>query len=185
MQKSESIDKLAMALNKFQAEVTSVKKTAVNSFFKSKYADLDNIWDAIRKPLTSNGLSVAQSILPGQAVGSSFLETILLHTSGQFIAGQQPIVSAKADAQSIGSAITYSRRYSLSAILGLTAEDDDGNAATGPKGEPESERSIAIRAKLVGQNIALNLHQAIIDKMEGRPGKDLPTVVAEVTSWKQ
>lgn len=186
MQRSESIEKLALALNKFQSEMTAVKKDSVNPFFKSKYADLNGIWEAIRKPLTSNGLSVAQTISASEF--GTALETTLLHISGQFISGQQPIIATKADAQSMGSAISYCRRYSLSALLGLTADDDDGHAASDPirtgasKNEPpqKSPKELAIESHLSRQGIPEVLWQKIIDRMVGKTGKDLPAIIADV-----
>lgn len=129
MTKSESIAKLAEALNKFQATIKAVKKDGSNPFFKSKYATLDNIWEHARKELTSNGLSVSQ--LPS---GENELTTVLLHTSGEFISATAKMTPKDSTPQSQGSAITYLRRYALSAVLGLTSEeDDDGNAASKPQ----------------------------------------------------
>jgi len=130
MNKSDTISELAKALATFQGKMTAVKKDATNPFYKSKYATLDTIWETIRKPLSENGLSVAQTmnLTPSS---ESVLETTLYHTSGEWISGTQLVSPVKDDPQSLGSAISYARRYSLSAILGIVAdEDDDGNAAT-------------------------------------------------------
>lgn len=126
MNKSESIAKLAEALNKFQASIGAVKKDGANPFYKSKYATLDNIWDSIRKELTANGLAVSQ--LP---CGENEMMTVLLHTSGEYISATAKMTPKDSTPQGQGSAITYLRRYALSALLGLTSEeDDDGNAAS-------------------------------------------------------
>ena len=141
MNKSESITNLAKALNSFQSKITAVKKDAINPFYKSKYATLDTIWESIRKPLSENGLSVTQTmgILQGTPI-MALLETTLYHTSGEWISGTQLVNPIKDDPQSLGSAISYARRYSLSAILGIVAdEDDDGNIATKPKAKEESK----------------------------------------------
>jgi len=128
--KSESIAELAKALNKFQSRNVSVKKTSVNPFFHSKYADLASIWDACRDELTKNELSVSQ--VAGHNESGIVIETILMHNSGEWISGSQAINPIKNEPQAIGSAITYARRYALAAILGLVAdEDDDAEASQG------------------------------------------------------
>ena len=132
MNKSESITNLVKALTNFQGKMTAVKKDSVNPFYKSKYASLDTIWETIRKPLSENGLSVAQTM--GVDNDKSVLETTLYHTSGEWISGTQLVNPVKNDPQGLGSAITYARRYSLSAILGLVSDDDDdANTATKPE----------------------------------------------------
>jgi len=133
MNQSEQINELAVALSKFQGEMTSVKKDAVNPFFKSKYATLDTIWEAIRKPLSDNGLSVIQTLGIGE--GFTTLGTKLLHTSGQWVEGSMPLNPEKDTPQGLGSAITYARRYSLSAILGIVVDEDDDAESTKRKGE--------------------------------------------------
>lgn len=130
MKMSEKVDELAAALCKAQAVMESAKKDSANPFFKSKYADLSSVWDACRKPLTDNGLSVSQ--LPCNAPdGTPGVHTTLLHSSGQWISGAVYGAPTKNDPQGIGSLITYYRRYSLAAIAGVISEDDDGNAASG------------------------------------------------------
>ncbi len=137
MNKSESITNLIGALTTFQGKMTAVKKDATNPFYKSKYATLDTIWETIRKPLSENGLSIAQTM--NLLDGKSVLETTLYHTSGEWINGTQLVNPVKDDPQSLGSAISYARRYSLSAILGIVAdEDDDANVAT----KPEPKQSV-------------------------------------------
>lgn len=127
--RSESIKTLAVALKGFQHEVQKISKTEDNPFFKSKYADLPAILDAIREPLANNGLSFAQF-----PTGENEMTTILMHESGEFLQGTFKMTPSKNDPQGQGSVITYQRRYALSAILGLnTDEDDDGNAASQPR----------------------------------------------------
>lgn len=127
LQKSDSINELALALVQFQSEVETIKKGAKNPFFKSKYATLAQILEVIREPLAKNGLAFAQ--FPS---GDNQLTTILMHTSGQFMLASVNMQPSKSDPQALGSAITYMRRYSLGAILGLSIDDDDdGNAASG------------------------------------------------------
>lgn len=128
--KSETIAALAAALAKAQAVMSGAKKDSQNPHFKSKYADLESVWDAAREPLSSHGLSVVQ--IPGQVSGGTLkVETMLLHESGEYISGVLEIPITKQDAQGIGSAITYARRYALAAFVGIAPEDDDGEGAVG------------------------------------------------------
>lgn len=120
---------LAAALAKAQGAMEGAKKGSDNPFFKSKYADLAEVWKACRAVLSENGLSVAQ-VTKIADDGSMYLETMLLHSSGESIAGQYPIEPVKKDPQGMGSAITYARRYALAAMVGVAQEDDDGNAAS-------------------------------------------------------
>ncbi len=130
MNRSDNITELAKALHRAQGKIKHAVKDSANPFFKSKYADLTSVWDAIREAFQVEGLSVSQ--LPSiSEQGSSCLETILMHTSGQFIAAMCPLNPAKNDPQGVGSAITYMRRYALQAVAGVCADDDDGEAAHG------------------------------------------------------
>lgn len=129
MNQSENLNELAMALSKAQGEMDNAKKDCNNPFFKSKYADLTSVWAACREPLTKNGLAVVQTMCDKE--GKLILETTLMHSSGQWIKSFLPIIAQKPDAQSMGAAITYMRRFSLSALVGICPEDDDGNAASG------------------------------------------------------
>lgn len=135
---SPSISLLAGALVKAQQALKPAIKDSANPFFKSKYADLGSVWDACRDALQSNGLSVVQ--FPGFTdAGAALLTTILLHESGEWISGTAGAPLNKADAQSMGSAITYLRRYALAAVVGVVTEDDDGNAASQPKAAPKKQ----------------------------------------------
>lgn len=135
MQKSDSIASLAAALSAAQGGFHSAKKSSENPFFKSKYADLNSVIEASREQMEKNGLSVVQ--VPSFADGRVCLETMLMHKSGEWMSGTISTKPQKEDVQSIGSAISYLRRYSLSSFLGIGAEDDDGCAAIG-KNDPQS-----------------------------------------------
>ena len=141
MNRSDSIDQLAVALAKAQGEISSAVKESENPYFGSRYADLAAVWTAARDGLTKNGLSVSQfaetQIHDSATVVS--LTTMLIHSSGQWLAGELRILPAKQDAQSIGSCLTYMRRYALAAIAGVVTEDDDGNAASGTKPVPPTK----------------------------------------------
>lgn len=130
---SDDIGKLAAALAIAQGEMEGAKKTAKNPFFKSNYADLQSVWDAVRAPLSKNGLCIIQT------VEGSELVTTLCHSSGQWIRGALVMTPQKKDPQGIGSAITYARRYSVEAICGIGREDDDGEAAMG-RGRKEARK---------------------------------------------
>lgn len=125
-QQSETVAELAEALSKAQAEVMKAHQDKNNPFFKSKYADLTSVWDAIRAPLTKNGLSVIQA-----PIGDGYLLTQLNHKSGQWIRSFYLLRSKDdLDPQKKGSAITYARRYALAAMIGVCPEDDDANLAS-------------------------------------------------------
>jgi hypothetical protein len=122
MEKSTSIKEIAIALCNFQSAVDTIRKTATNPFFKSKYADLADILEVIRQPLADNGLSFVQ--FPKGKYG---LDTMLLHTSGEWISESYEMEPQKKDPQGAGAVITYQRRYALGAILGLNIDiDTDG-----------------------------------------------------------
>jgi hypothetical protein len=131
---SETIGALAAALSKAQADITGALKDSSNPFFKSKYADLASCWDACRKQLAANGLSVIQTTQMTEQ--GLMLVTTLAHASGEWIAGQMPVLTKDASPQGQGSGITYARRYALAAIVGLAQVDDDAEAAQGRKTEP-------------------------------------------------
>jgi len=126
--KSESIKELASALNKAQSEMTGAKKSAYNPFFKSNYSKLSEVIEVSREPLSNNGLSIAQ--LPLSEDNKCGVETILMHTSGEWISQKLLVASPKQDPQGYGSCITYCRRYSWQSVLGIPSEDDDGHAAS-------------------------------------------------------
>lgn len=144
--RSESIGALAGALANAQGKMTGAKKDSANPFFKSKYADLASVWDAIRGPLSENGLAVMQ-FPRSPTYGVIEVETVLAHLSGEWVSETLAAPASqwvkerdhagktigepyeKFDVQTEGSAITYLRRYGLQSICGVAAEDDDGNAA--------------------------------------------------------
>lgn len=134
--RSEQINELAAALAKAQAEMETAGMNADNPFFKSKYADLSEIVRASRPALTKNGLSVIQKtlLLDGERV----LSTLLLHSSGQWVEGIMPIQPAKTDIQSLGSYISYLRRYTYAPMVGVVVvdEDDDGEQDMKPHRAP-------------------------------------------------
>ena len=129
MNQSPSVGALAAALSKAQTSFAPAVKDASNPFFKSRYLTLAGALDAVRAALGANGLALVQAV---DASGDKLtLNTTLLHSSGEWIGSTYPINPVKNDPQGIGSAVSYGRRYSLMALLGIAAEDDDGEAAHG------------------------------------------------------
>ena len=125
---SPKIDKLAAALTKAQSEIRGAKKSSTNPFFKSDYADLDTVIKSCFPQLTKNGLSVIQGNDTCDK-GSFYVTTMLLHESGQWVKSKLKMpIGGKKDAQAVGATITYARRFSLSAMVGIAQTDDDGNS---------------------------------------------------------
>ena len=153
MKRSDDIMELATALSAAQGEIVNPEKNAVNPYFSNanktaRYADLAEVLKVVRPAFSKNGLSFIQ--LPSIAENSASVETVLMHKSGQFISEiiSSPVPPKKdketgavlpLTAQSIGSVITYLRRYAIAAFAGVAQEDDDGNAATGVKVEDKKE----------------------------------------------
>ena len=139
MNQTEDIKDLVGALSKVQGAMQPAKFNRKNPFFKSNYADFSSCMDACRDLLSSNGLSVMQFC--ERIDGQLHLATMIAHTSGQWLKAHLPLFPAKEDSQSVGSAITYAKRYGLSAMLGIVTgeEDDDAEAANGrpPKIDPK------------------------------------------------
>lgn len=143
MTRSSEINELAASLNKAQKAMKGAKKDSENPHFRSKYADLASVWDAARDPITDNGLSVIQSPrleFTGDGEACVELDTLLMHTSGQWIQDTLRMPLGKVDAHGIGSALTYARRYALSAFLGIAPEDDDGNAAVAGQAQAQARK---------------------------------------------
>jgi hypothetical protein len=138
MKTSESINEIAAALAKAQAKIKHALKAAENPGFKrgnkvSTYADLAAVYDAHRPAFAENGLAVVQgSEADGPKVS---VETMIVHSSGQWMASTLTVVAAQATPQAIGGAVTYARRYGLAAMVGVAPEDDDGETA---EGRPET-----------------------------------------------
>lgn len=125
--RSESIGALTKALAKAQGAIKPAVKASENPFFKSSYADLPAIFKACRDELSKNDIAIIQrTAYEGETL---LLETILAHSSGEWISGVYPVKPVKPDPQSMGSAITYSRRYALAAMVGVVAEDEDDDGA--------------------------------------------------------
>lgn len=142
MNKSESIKNIAIALCKFNTEVTHISKDANNPFFKSQYVTLDKLIEETRGLMAKHGLSVMQfpKTVEGNGIG---IQSLLLHESGEYIEGEAIFMTpVKNDPQAAGSVISYLRRYSYQAILNLNCgEDDDGNRATYGNEQPKPQQN--------------------------------------------
>jgi len=149
MKTSPEITELAKALVEAQSEIGTAKKDAENKFFNNaKYATLASAWAAWQEVGPKNGLCVVQAM--GSDDEASIVTTRLCHSSGQWMEGELRLKLPKEDMQGMGSAITYARRYSLMAMVGIApADDDDGNAAVqsgagaAPKQETAKRKTIA------------------------------------------
>lgn len=144
MNHSDQINELAAALAKAQAELRNPVFDSQNPHFKSKFASLAQVRDTITPTLARHGLSVTQ-LATNDDQGRPSVETVLMHSSGQWVASTLAVPVAKADAHGAGSAITYARRYSLMAIVNVVGDqDDDGNSAVaGKQAEDQHLRLIA------------------------------------------
>lgn len=135
MKHSAEINEIGGALAKAQKVMKGAKKDSANPFFKSKYADLASVADACRDALSDNGIAVVQS--PSTMIdGRVNVETMLVHASGQWMSETLSVKPKDDGAQAMGSVITYLRRYSLAAMVGVAPEEDDGNAAEGRNTTP-------------------------------------------------
>ena len=144
MQSSPSTVEISPALARFQSTCTGAVKDGTNPHFKSKYVSLDAIWNAIREPLTKNGLSVTQ--MGDWQDGTELLVTTIWHVSGEWISGVQPVTldttGRRNSSQEHGSAMTYLRRYALAAALGIASQDDDdAESSVAPKNKKAAPAS--------------------------------------------
>lgn len=145
--RDDRCNEIYAALAKAQGEMSFALKDTKNNYFNSSYADLTEVIKASRPHLFKHGLCVTQTVSYSILDSKPTLEltTILGHSSGQSITSHMPIITAKLDPQSIGSAITYARRYAMAAITGVSADDDDGEKAMG-RGEVRQTQKMSITA---------------------------------------
>lgn len=130
-EQSDQINELIEALSKAQGEIVGAVKDSKNPFFKSSYADLASVMEAIRVPFSMNGLAYVQTT-EADDTGVA-VTTTLAHKSGQWMRGKLRMMPKDATPQGIGSCITYARRYALAAIAGVAQIDDDAEGAMGRK----------------------------------------------------
>jgi hypothetical protein len=145
MKTSEQINELAAALALAQRQIKNAVLDAKNPHYKSDYATLESVRAAILEPMAQNGLSIIQ--LPSMSNSKVALTTRLLHKSGQWVEDTCELLIEKPTMQGLGSALTYMRRYAISALTGLGEKDDDGNAA-------EKDSANAVNAKVLRPNVS-------------------------------
>lgn len=139
MNRSESITKISAALVIAQRAMAGAYKDAKNPFYKSNFASLNAVREAVTPALNSNGITVLQP-MKFDANGRTIIETVLLHESGEFISSETPVIVSKAnDPQAEGSGQSYARRYGLQSLLSVGTTDDDGEAAMGRTEKPATQ----------------------------------------------
>jgi hypothetical protein len=147
------------ALSKAQSKMKGAVKDSTNPHFRSRYADLESVIDALKAPFAECGLSYYQSV----SEDGLRLITTIAHESGETISGSVPLIIGKQDMQGVGSAITYARRYGLAALAGVSQTDDDGNAACEPPKPSPVPRVAAKQAEQFKQTIAF---ESRVDKAQ-------------------
>ena len=156
---SEEIGELVKALAKVQGSIKPAKRESTNPFFKAKYADLTSVWNSCRKELSQNNLVVVQTMKSSNE--RVVVLTTLAHESGQWIQGELSLRPVKTDPQGYGSALTYARRYSLAAMVGIaTGEDDDAEDAT------RGKRKEKVKTTYVGNRVKEKQEKNEIEKVE-------------------
>jgi ERF superfamily len=174
----QGIGSLFRALAKAQKAFKAVKKTSVNPFFKSNYADLAEVIDATRDGLADNGIAVIQPPCYRRPEGTAEIHTFMAHSSGEWIHTILDMPVSKTDAQGVGAAITYGRRYAYSGTVCVASEpDDDGNAASGKKVVKE-ETNEEFDQRTEGQQCLAVFQISAIDEACKRSGKTEEEVAA-------
>lgn len=179
METSPTIAKIAKALLEAQKEMVNAVKDSKNPFFKSTYADLNSVREACMPALNKHGISAIQPTVFKD--GKNFINTILIHESGEFISGLTEIVYSKQnDAQSQGSGITYARRYGIQSICNIGVEDDDGNKASNPQGEAKTTTPPKAPTPTANTSVELSKELEEIGTAIG----NIKTLVALEAYWK-
>lgn len=201
---SPEIGALAAALAKAQGELRAATKDRENPYFKSSYATLASVFEAIREPFSKNGLSYTQPTRIDEH-GNVVVVTMLMHASGQWLAGEVSAKPAKNDPQGVGSLISYLKRYEIQAMAGIASadDDDDGNAATlsdrvqhratqppaPPTGQAESpvgydpkiqDHKLKLKGALEHRKIPQDLWPAVSQAMVGKYPDELDDVISQV-----
>lgn len=187
MKTSTNIDKIIPALIKVKSKLKGVAKTSDNPYFKSKYADLNSYIEAVEDLLAENDLILLQPT--GIDDQGTFVETSIVHTSGQFISASMRLVLKTQDMQQAGAAVTYGRRFTLGSLLSMKAEDDDGNLASGKETKPAAKSFTpkSAEAKIEFVSAVGKASETIVAKpTEAKPsaGFTKPTKKAEATTEK-
>lgn len=184
---SDTIGALAKALAAAQSELQPALKNARNPHLHNRYADLSAVYEAVRDVLPRHGLAVAQTMLP--ADGKAHVRTWLMHESGEWLASEclMPL-DHRGGPQGMGSAITYARRYSLSAIIGVVSEDDDdAEAAQGKSGKtggrPPTSTPSVTRTANTPDGMTPAQSSALMAYLTKRHGNNREAYLAELSSF--
>ena len=176
MKTSEQINEISKALVKAQSEMGNASKDAKNPFYKSRFADLNAIREASIPVLNANNISVLQPMT--MVDDRTFVETVLLHSSGQYISSMTEIVVPEAkqlDPQAHGSAQSYARRYGLQSLVCIGAEDSDGEGAMERKSsvavKPVTTTITVATTKQHGELVVTNLPQQTATQIADTPKK--------------
>lgn len=172
MNRSESIKNLAPALLAVQKTMGNAQKGASNPYFKSTYADLNSVRETALPVLNANNITCLQPTV--EVNGKNFVETILIHESGEWLSSFTEIKNTKGDAQSEGSGISYARRYGLQSLLNIGAVDDDGEKTM----VRETPKTVAVQSKSV-ETATTTL---TTKKSPGRPPKAATTSTVVTTT---
>lgn len=171
---SGDCNELYGALAKAQGEFKTAHESTTNSFFKSRYADFEEVVSASRPALSKHGLAVLQ-IIRRNDQGQNILHSRLSHSSGQWIASVMLINPSKEDVQAMGSYITYLKRYAYAALVGVvsSAEDDDAEINMSRKPEPKFHKEIMKEVmpeeKVLERTITKEQYEQLMDQLEGHP----------------
>lgn len=185
MRKSASIVEIAKAMNAVHAAIEPAVKDGFNPHFKSKYAGLSSVWDAIRDPIVKNGLSVIQG--PEGSGPEITVVTLVMHTpSGEWVEVDTTLQVGGLTPHQAGSAISYAQRYALRAIFGVCSQDDDGNEASiNIKGEGKRSETVPVPQKDMGE-----FSDFVIDVRQRKAGTGKLFLVetaehGELQTWKE
>ena len=188
MNRSDTIVKIATSLVKAQSEMGNATKGSANPFFKSRYADLNSIREACLPVLNAHGISVLQptSVLDGKL----YVETLLLHESGEYISGLYEVVVGKQnDPQALGAAISYSRRYGLQSMVNIGAEDDDAESAMGRNAKAAPKTVAPANAATTDTTVKTAATAVVVEDKPKTGGfgvkKAVETVVTTTTSGSE
>ena len=185
---SEQLDSLFAALAKAQGEMEAAKKDSSNPFYKSSYADLESVIEASRPSLCKNGLAVLQRTIV-TSEGKIELYTRLGHSSGQWIESSAPLNPVKPDQQSLGSAITYMKRYTYCAMIGvvMTEDETDDDGERNMQGNISKEQLFALTKEINGDTELLTkiLETYSLNKISDLPRGKFQEVMNRLRATKK
>ena len=170
---SPELDKLFQALCIVQSQLKHAPKSEENPFFKSKYADLPELLDTGRPIASANGIAISQF-----PTGNGGLTTVIGHESGQYIMSTMYMTLLDNKPQTLGSCLTYARRYAYASVLGIAQDDDDANEASGNLFNMDDSRSIDWLGKVMEMNkIDKKKAAGLARAMHNRPVSDINKVL--------